>query len=80
MGGTRIGKNSKNSVVDSNLKLHNSKNLFITGSSVFTTGGYANPTYTIVKLSLRLAEEIKKQLMKSWWLNTLKLKELIFYL
>ena len=65
MGGTRIGKNSKNSVVDSNLKLHNSKNLFITGSSVFTTGGYANPTYTIVKLSLRLAEEIKKQLMKS---------------
>ena len=32
-----------------------SKNLFITGSSVFNTVGYANPTYTIVKLSLRLA-------------------------
>jgi choline dehydrogenase-like flavoprotein len=64
MGGTRIGENKKDSVVDSNLKLHNSKNLFITGSSVFTTGGYANPTYTIVKLSLRLADELDKQLKK----------------
>ena len=62
MGGTRIGESSKNSVVNTNLKLHNSKNLFITGSSVFTTGGYANPTYTIVKLSLRLADELEKQL------------------
>ena len=62
MGGTRIGIDSKKSVVNTNLKLHNSKNLFIAGSSVFTTGGYANPTYTIVKLSLRLADEIGKQL------------------
>ena len=64
MGGTRIGNNKNVSVVDSNLKLHNSKNLFITGSSVFTTGGYANPTYTIIKLSLRLADELEKQLKK----------------
>ena len=65
MGGTRIGKDVKDSVVDVNLKLHNSKNLFISGSSVFTTGGYANPTYTIVKLSLRLADELEKRLKKS---------------
>ena len=64
MGGTRIGKNKKDSVVNSDLKLHESKNLFITGSSVFTTGGYANPTYTIVKLSIRLADELEKQLKK----------------
>ncbi len=62
MGGTRIGIDPKTSVVNSQLKLHSSKNFYITGSSVFTTSGYANPTYTIVKLSLRLADEIEKNL------------------
>ena len=64
MGGTRIGKNKKYSVVDKDLRLHDSKNLFITGSSVFNTVGYANPTYTIVKLSLRLADKLEDELIK----------------
>jgi choline dehydrogenase-like flavoprotein len=80
MGGTRIGKNKNDSVVDSNLRLHNSKNLFITGSSVFTTGGYANPTYTIVKLSLRLADELEKQLKRILVINYFKLKKFNFLL
>ena len=62
MGGTRIGDNFIKSVVDKNLKVHETKNLFVAGSSVFKSSGYSNPTYTIVQLSLRLGEEIKKKI------------------
>ena len=60
LGGTRIGENIYDSVVDKNLKVHGTKNLFINGSSIFRTGGHAHPTYTIVKLSLRLADHLSK--------------------
>ena len=59
MGGTRIGKDTSDSVVDDNLKVHNLENLFISGSSVFRKSGYKNPTFTIVQLSLRLANKLK---------------------
>ena len=62
IGGTRIGSNYKTSVVDFNLKVHNTKNLYISGSSVFPTAGYENPTFTIIQLSLRLADHIKKEI------------------
>ena len=63
IGGTRMGDNSKTSVVDKNLKLHNNKNLYVLGSSNFVSGGYANPTYTIIQMSLRLSAEISKKLL-----------------
>jgi choline dehydrogenase-like flavoprotein len=31
----------------------------VASSSVFPTGGYANPTFTVLALSLRLADHIK---------------------
>ena len=62
-GGSRMGGNPKTSVVDKNLKLHNNKNLYVAGSSNFVSGGYANPTYTIVQMSLRLANEISEKLI-----------------
>tara|TARA_Y100000741_G_scaffold361926_1_gene346751 strand:- start:480 stop:1904 length:1425 start_codon:yes stop_codon:yes gene_type:complete len=58
LGGTRMGNNEDDSVVDKNLKVHGIQNLFICGSSVFKTAGHCHPTYTIVKLSLRLANHI----------------------
>lgn len=64
MGGTIMGQNSKNSVVDKNLKIHGSRNMFVIGSSVFPTGGHANPTLTIVQLSLRLANNIYENFKK----------------
>ena len=63
IGGTRMGDDTKTSVVDKNLKLHNNRNLYVAGSSNFVSGGYANPTYTIVQMSLRLASEISKKLI-----------------
>ena len=62
IGGTIMGNNLNNSVVDKNLKLHDIKNLYICGSSVFPTGGHANPTLSIVQLSLRLGEHLTKKL------------------
>ena len=59
MGSTRIHSDPKQGVVDANCQVHGVSNLFIAGSSVFPTGGFANPTFTIVALALRLADHIK---------------------
>lgn len=59
MGTTRMHSDPKKGVVDENCKVHNLANLFIAGPSVFPTGGYANPSLTIVALSIRLADHLK---------------------
>ncbi|MEM9937578.1 MAG: GMC family oxidoreductase [Pseudomonadota bacterium] len=56
MGTTRMGNDPKSSVVDANCRVHGYGNLFVAGSSVFTTGGASNPTMTIVALASRLAD------------------------
>ena len=58
MGTTRMGTSQSNSVVDRDCRVHGYDNLFVAGSSVFPTGGYANPTLTILALSLRLADTL----------------------
>lgn len=58
MGTTRMGRNQSHSVVDRDCRVHGYHNLFVAGSSVFPTGGYAHPTLTIVALSLRLADTL----------------------
>lgn len=58
MGGTRIGLNPDDSVVDKNLRVHGVKNLYICGSSVFRTAGISFPTFTIVLLSCRLGKHL----------------------
>jgi choline dehydrogenase-like flavoprotein len=49
-------------VVDRNSKVHGMDNLYVAGSSVFPTGGSANPTLTIVALTLRLADHLRPRL------------------
>lgn len=60
MGTTRMHTDPKQGVVDPNCQVHGLSNLFIAGSSVFPTGGYANPTLTIVAIATRLADHVKK--------------------
>ncbi len=55
---TRMDNSSHNGVVDSNQRVFDIDNLYIAGSSVFSTGGHANPTLTIVQMSLRLSEHL----------------------
>lgn len=60
MGTTRMGTDPATSVVDENCRVHGLDNLFMAGSSVFPTGGFANPTATIAALAIRLADHLKK--------------------
>lgn len=59
MGSTRMGTDPRSSVVDQDLRLHGARNVWIAGSSVFPSAGCANPTYTIVALSIRLARHLR---------------------
>jgi hypothetical protein len=58
MGGTRMHSSKEFGVVDENCKVYGSSNLYMAGSSIFTTGGHNNPTLPIVQFSLRLAEHL----------------------
>lgn len=58
MGTTRIHENPRQGVVDRNCKVHGTDNLYVVGSSVFPTVGYANPTLTLVALTIRLADHL----------------------
>jgi choline dehydrogenase-like flavoprotein len=59
MGTTRMDDCPRRGVVDRNLRVHGTNNLYLAGSSVFPTGGSNFPTMTIVALSLRLATHLK---------------------
>lgn len=58
MGTTRMSESPATGVVDRNCTVHGYSNLHIAGSSVFTTGGWANPTLTILALSHRLSDHL----------------------
>ncbi len=62
MGGTRMHPDPRRGVVDATAQVHDWHNLFVAGSSVFPTGGYANPTLTVIALALRLGDEIERRL------------------
>lgn len=59
MGTTRMSVNPQYGVVDPDCRVHGTDNLYVASSAVFPTSGYANPTLTIVALSLRLAAHLK---------------------
>ena len=57
-----MSNDPREGVVDANCRVHSVNNLYVGGFSVFATGGHANPTYTIVQLSLRLADHLSEHL------------------
>ncbi len=60
MGTTRMSDDPKNGVVDANCKVHSLANLFVAGASCYVTGAAPNPTLTLIALSLRLSDHVKK--------------------
>ena len=62
MGTTRMASDPRRGVTDGWGRVHGLPNLHIAGSSLFPTGGWANPTLTILALSLRTADRIAREL------------------
>nr|QQZ51563.1 hypothetical protein JKL49_11570 [Phenylobacterium glaciei] len=60
-GGPHGGK-PQDGVVDPDCRVHGTPNLFIASSAVFPTSSQANPTLTILALSLRIADQLKLDL------------------
>lgn len=62
MGSTRMAREPTGGVVDPACRVHGVANLYVAGSSVFPTSGYANPTSTIIALAIRLADHLRNEL------------------
>jgi hypothetical protein len=62
MGTTRMSDDPSRGVVDANGAVHGVSGLYVAGSSIFPTCGFANPTLTIVALALRLAWHLRAEL------------------
>lgn len=61
MGTARMSVRPEDGVVTPDGRVHGVDNLYIAGSAVFPTGGFANPTLTLVALCHRLADHLKEQ-------------------
>ena len=62
IGTTKMGSSKETGVVDRNLKIFDFENIYISSSAVFPTSSNVNPTFTIVALSLRLGDHLKKRI------------------
>jgi choline dehydrogenase-like flavoprotein len=60
MDGTIMGVDPKASVVDTDLRVHKIANLYIASCSTYPSGGSSNPTFTLLALTLRLADRVKQ--------------------
>lgn len=58
LGTTRMAADPRRGVVDARCRVHSAPNLWVGGSSVFATTGVVNPTFTIVALALRIADDL----------------------
>lgn len=57
---TRLAADPTEGVVDPDLRVHGTANLYVAGSSVFATPGVAAPTITLVALAIRLADHLDR--------------------
>lgn len=63
MGTTRMSRDPRFGVVDADCRVHGYADLYIAGSSVFPTVGWANPTLTILALTHRLHDHLRQSLV-----------------
>lgn len=62
IGTARMGTDPRTSVVDADCRVHSVHDLFVAGSAAFPTSSQANPTLTLIALSLRLGKHLAQRL------------------
>ncbi len=62
LGATRMAADPRQGVVDTDCRVHGVTNLYIASGSVLPTSSQANPTLTILALTLRLGDRLKADL------------------
>jgi choline dehydrogenase-like flavoprotein len=61
LGTTRMAACSDDGVVDPDCRAHDLENLYLIGGNVFPTVSWANPTFTLMALTYRLADHLRGQ-------------------
>jgi choline dehydrogenase-like flavoprotein/threonine dehydrogenase-like Zn-dependent dehydrogenase len=61
-GTTRMGTDPRTSVTGPDGQVHDVGGLYVAGASLFPTSGYANPVFTIVALTLHVADHVADRL------------------
>jgi choline dehydrogenase-like flavoprotein len=64
LGGCRMGRDPRSSVLNAYCQTHDVPNLFVVDGSAFPSGSEKNPTHTIMALAARTAEHIAVRLKK----------------
>ena len=62
VGTCRMGDNPKASILNKWNQSHDIRNLFVVDGSSFVTGGWQNPSMTIMALSMRASEYLAEQM------------------
>ncbi|MNR52382.1 Fructose dehydrogenase large subunit [compost metagenome] len=65
MGGTIMGNDPSNSVVDADCRSHDHANLFIPGGGAMASTACGNSTITMVALALKAADALQAQVRKA---------------
>ena len=60
-GSTRMGGNGRDAVVNGDLRVFALRNLWVLSTSVFPSLGTANPTLTLMLMTLRLGNQLSKE-------------------
>lgn len=53
-----MGTDPSTSVTDGNGRVHGTENLYVAGAGLFPTSSYANPTWLVAVLAVRLARHL----------------------
>ncbi|MGZ5195889.1 MAG: FAD-dependent oxidoreductase [Ramlibacter sp.] len=72
IGTARMGTDPRTSVVDADCRVHSLRNLYVAGSAAFPTASQANPTLTLIALSLRLGKHLARALNRDAAPQTLR--------
>ena len=60
-GGTRMSNSAQEGVVDKNLRVFGTENLYVAGAGVFPTTSNANTTFTAITFTTRLVDHLTAQ-------------------